>query len=536
MVFSNTDSLLPLPSLIGPASLLRMQRRDFLLDLSRYAALCAVVPNVWRVKWRPSFAEDPFQLGVACGDPTPTGAVIWTRLAPNPLEPEGGMSGVRSVVTWEVSDDDAFTRIVKTGRATAAPELGYSIHVDVDGLEAERWYFYRFRSGDAVSPVGRLRTTPIARARSALAFAFVSCQHFEEGYFTAYEHLARENVDIIAHLGDYIYEYGPEPNRVRRHANAEIRVVGDYRIRYAQYRSDPALRAAHQMCPWLVIWDDHEVDNNYANTSGENNMESEEQMRTRRAAGYQAWWEHMPVRVPRAKSWADLSIMRTTDWGSLARFHLLDGRQYRSNQACGDGNQIVPCGEWSDPNRTMLGDTQERWLTDGLAKSPSHWQVLAQQTMIAPFDSEAGPRQRYPMDMWAGYPSARDRLLSSVQRHAANKTVVITGDIHSNWVNELRAGFSRPNQPVVAAEFVGTSISSGGDGVDRSARVNATALGENPHLKWQNGRRGYVMCHVDEKTWNTEYKTVDYVTRPGAPVKVASKWRVEHGRAGVKEG
>jgi alkaline phosphatase D len=511
-----------------------MERRDFLLDLARNAALCAAVPSLWRVRWHPHFADDPFQLGVACGDPTSTGAVLWTRLAPRPQEPEGGMSGLRTVVTWEVADDDKFTKIVKQGRATAAPELGYSLHIDVDGLEPEHWYFYRFRTGDAASQVGRLRTSPAASSMTPLRFAFASCQHWEQGLFTAYEHMAKEELDLVAHLGDYIYEYGVGSSTIRRHASPEIRDVNAYRNRYAQYKSDAALQAAHAMAPWVVVWDDHEVDNNYAGLSGENDMESEEQMHIRRAAAYQAWWEHMPVRVPRVKSWGDLTITRTIDWGNLARFHMLDGRQYRTNQACGDGDQLVPCGDWADPKRSMLGDAQEKWLYDGLAKSKSHWQVLANQVMVAPFDAEIGPKIRAPMDRWDGYPAARDRMLNTIQRTAANKTVIITGDIHSNWVNEVHAGFDRPGKPVVAAEFVGTSITSGGDGNEQSARVT-NALGENPHVKWQNSRRGYVSCRVDSNQWTADYKTVAFVTKPGAPIETPTKWRVEHGRPGIQK-
>ena len=511
-----------------------MERRDFLRDLARNAALCATVPSLWRLRWQSGFADDPFQLGVAAGDPTPTGAVLWTRLAPRPQEPEGGMSGLRTVVTWEVADDDKFTTIVKQGRATAAPELGYSLHVEVDGLAPERWYFYRFRTSDATSQIGRLRTSPAAASMTPLRFAFASCQHWEQGLYTAYEHMAKEDVDLVTHLGDYIYEYGIGTSNIRRHVSPEARDLTTYRNRYAQYKSDPALQAAHLIAPWMVVWDDHEVDNNYAGLSGENEMESEEQMHIRRAAAYQAWWEHMPVRVPRAKSWGDLTITRTIDWGNLARFHMLDGRQYRTNQACGDGDQLVPCGDWSDPKRTMLGDAQEKWLYDGLAKSKTHWQVLANQVMVAPFDSEPGPKVRAPMDRWDGYPAARDRMLSTIEKTARNKTVIITGDIHSNWVNELHSGFDRPGKPVVAAEFVGTSISSGGDGNEQAARVT-NALGENPHVKWQNSRRGYVTCRVDATQWTADYKTVAYVSKPGAPIETPTKWRVEHGRPGIQK-
>jgi len=509
-----------------------VDRRDFLVDLTRAAVLAAGVPNVWRVTTRPRLADDPFQLGVASGDPTPTGGVLWTRLAPRPLEPEGGMDDQRVAVTWEVADDEGFQRIVKSGRATAVPELAHSVHVNVDGLAADRWYHYRFSAAGATSAVGRLRTAPAAGAATPLRFAVASCQHWEQGLFTAYAHMAREELDLVTHLGDYIYEYGAIPGRVRRHPAAEARTLDGYRLRYAHYKSDPMLQAAHARCPWLVTWDDHEVDNNYAGLVGENGMESDEQTRTRRAAAYQAWWEHQPVRVPRAASWADLTIMRAVDWGALARFWVLDGRQYRSDQPCDDGNKVVPCGDWADPARTMLGTRQERWLADGLAASRARWQVLANQVMVAPLDSDPGPDTRLPMDQWSGYPAARDRLLRTIAERAPNRTVVVTGDIHSHWANELHADFSRPDRPVVAAEFVGTSITSGGDG---NATPAADALlASNPHIKWHADRRGYITCAVEPDAWTAEYRTVPYVSRPDAPIDTPTRWRLTRGRPGLE--
>jgi alkaline phosphatase D len=511
-----------------------MDRRDFLAQLAHHAALCAGVPTVWRITRRPRLAGDPFTLGVASGDPTPSGAVIWTRLAPQPLDPDGGLAGERVGVDWEVAEDDAFTQIVRRGRATAAPELGYSVHVDVPGLEPDRWYVYRFTIPDGSSPPGRLRTTPAAGAVTPLRFAFASCQHYEQGYYTAYDHLAREELDLVAHLGDYIYEYAGVDGRVRKYATTEVRTLDQYRARYAQTKSDPALMLAHARAPWIVTWDDHEVDNNYAGLVGENAMEAEEQMRQRRATAYQAWWEHQPVRVPRARSWADLGITRVVDWGALARFWVLDTRQYRSDQACGDGLDEVPCGDWADPARTLLGAAQERWLLDGLPASGARWQVLANQVTVAPFDQASGPARGLWMDSWAGYPASLERLLTAVARHAANRTVVLTGDIHSNWVNELRARYDRPDAPVVGAEFVGTSISSGGDGAEASRMWSDAARAENPHALWHNARRGYVGCVVTGDDWRTSYRTVPFVSRRGAPVETAAQWRLQHGRPGIE--
>jgi alkaline phosphatase D len=511
-----------------------MQRRDFLLDVSRLAAFCAVVPNVWRVTARPRLADDPFTLGVASGDPTPSGGVLWTKLAPKPLEPDGGMDGQRVAVTWELADDEAFSKIVKQGRATAAPELGYSLHIDVDGLASDRWYFYRFATGGATSKVGRFRTSPAGGATTPLRLAVASCQHYEQGLYTAYTHMAREELDLVAHLGDYIYEYGAIPQRVRSHDSFECRTLDDYRRRYALYKSDPALQAMHLRCPWIVTWDDHEVDNNYAGSIGENLMESEEQMRARRAAAYQGWWENQPVRVPRVRSWSDLNVTRHLSWGTLASIWMMDCRQYRSDQACDDGNRVVPCGDWADPSRTMLGPAQERWLTTGLKSSTARWQVLANPVMLAPYDDLAGDQQRVSMDQWSGFPAARTRLLNAIATSAPNRTVVLTGDIHTNWVNELRPDFRRAERPAIAAEFVGTSISSGGDGSDTTVLSTPERRAENPLVKWQQNRRGYMRCTVDADTWTTEYRTVAYVSRPDAPVETPTTWRVTRGRSGIE--
>jgi alkaline phosphatase D len=513
-----------------------MNRRNFVSDLARYSALCAALPATDRLSRRLRFAADPFALGVASGDPRPSGGVLWTRIAPRPMEPGWGMDGVKARVAWEVAEDDQFARIVRSGVHGAVPELGYSVHVEVDGLRPDRWYFYRFRLHDVTSPVGRLRTTPAPGVLSPLRFAFASCQHYETGLFTAYAHMAREDLDLVAHLGDYIYEYAGIDGRVRKHEGFECRTLDEYRQRYAQYKLDPMLQAAHARAPWLVTWDDHEVDNNYANEIGENVYESAEQMRQRRAAAYQAWWEHQPVRVPRAASWADLSIRRSMEWGALASFWVMDTRQFRSDQPCNDGTQRVPCGTWGSTEATMLGDAQEQWLVDGLGQSAAKWQVLAQQIMFAPEVSEPKAGDQVYMDVWAGYPKARDRLLAAIADRAAGRTVVLTGDIHSSYVQDVHRGFDRPDRPVIATEFVGTSISSEGDGAERSPFFPAALQSRRPEVRWHNHRRGYVSCTVTPTDWRADYQIVEYVSRPGAPKVTASRWRCEQGRAGVTPG
>ena len=513
-----------------------IDRREFFLNLAKFAALSATTPNLWRLQWRPRFADDPFKLGVASGDPTSSGVTLWTRLAPRPLELDGGMSDARPVVFWELAADPQFTKLVKRGKVTATPELGHSVHIDVDGLRPDWWYYYRFMTGDAVSPVGRTRTTPDGSSERPLKFAFASCQHYEQGLFTAYAHMAEEQLDLVTHLGDYIYEYGPgtATTNVRKHVGEEIRSIGDYRRRYAQYKSDAFLQAAHARCPWSVIWDDHEVHNNYSSFDTDSLAGSQESQRDRRAAAYQAWWENQPVRISPTKSWADLQIYRTMNWGRIARFWALDERQYRWDQACGDGNKVIPCGDYADPKRVMLGEAQTKWLEKGLSSSQTRWQVLSNQVTLSPPDVRAKEGERVDMDKWSGYPTEQDRVLAAVAKHAPARTIVLTGDIHNSWVYDVRRGFDTADRPVIATEFIGTSISSGGDGADNIARLTPEYLAARPSLKWANNRRGYVVCSVTSNEWRAEYRTLPYVRSAGAPLDTPAKWRVERGRAGVE--
>ena len=511
-----------------------MFRRDFLHDIAAYSVLCAGVPNVWRVTSRPRLIDDPFTLGVASGDPAPTSVVLWTRLAPKPLEPDGGLDGSRVTMSWELADDEGFTSIVKKGAVTAVPELSYSAHVDVQGLQPDRWYFYRFLVGGGASPVGRVRTTPAPGATTPLRFAFASCQHFETGYYTAYEHMAREDkLDLVAFLGDYIYESNsPRADKPRKHVGTEPETLDQYRRRYAQVKSDKLLQGAHQAAPWVVTWDDHEVDNNYANLISENEWESEEQMHTRRAAAYPAWWEHTAARVPRAKSWADLNIVRRLEWGRLATLHVVDTRQYRTDQPCGDNSKDVPCGDWGDPSHTMLGPAQEKWLDDGLGASKAAWQVMVNQTRISRLEEKVGEGHRFHMDQWGGYPAALKRLMTSIANRAPNRTVAITGDVHSNWVNEMRTDYEAPDAKQIGVELIGTSISSDGDGWDEYPNWPSQKP-RNPHTHWHNARRGYVMNDVGADAWKASYRVLPFVTKPGAPITTPAEFITRNGRPGI---
>ena len=507
-------------------------RRDFLAQLSAFGLAVAGIPRL-PVLVRPRVAANPFSLGVGSGDPLPDGVVLWSRLAPDPLD-GGGMGTDAVTVRWEVATDDGMRSVVKRGTIVARPDLGHSIHVEVDGLRPSAWYWYRFDVGGEASAIGRTRTAPAADALvDRYTFAFASCQHYEAGLYTAYEHLAQEDLQLVAHLGDYIYEgpTNPSANPVRRHQSWEPVTLEQYRNRYALYKSDPALQAAHAAFPWIVTWDDHEVDNNYAGGVASDQMPSD-QFLVRRAAAYQAYYEHQPLRRASIPKGPDMLLYRTLNAGRLARFHVLDTRQYRSDQSCDDG--IKPaCPEWSDPNRVMLGATQERWLTRGIEQSPARWNVLAQQ--IA-FSRIPDPRRMdfHPMDPWSGYPAARDRLLAWMAERQQKNLVVLTGDIHDSFVMEVTRDALQPESPTIATEFIGTSISSGGDGSDRWGQLTDY---ENTiaNMKYHSARRGYVRCELTPDRWTSDYRTVPFIRTGGAPAHTAASYVVENGKPGAKK-
>jgi alkaline phosphatase D len=479
----------------------------------------------------------PFTLGVASGDSSPDGVVLWTRLAPAPLS-GGGMPQRRIPVDVEVATDERFGEVVQRGRTVARPEQGHSVHVELTGLEPAREYFFRFRAAGELSPVGRTKTAPAAAAPlGALAFAFVSCSQYEHGYFTAYGHLAQEDVDVVLHLGDYLYEYAPNVytttgGNPRAHSAREITNLTDYRNRHAQYKTDPDLQAAHAAHPWIVTWDDHELDNNWADEVPED-AQPRAQFLRRRAAAFQAYWEHMPLRRTSRPRGIDLQLYRRIAYGDLAEFNVLDTRQYRSDQACGD-TVARECAERLNPARTITGSEQEAWLLEGLAASRARWNVLAQQVFFAQRDFEAGPGQAFSMDGWDGYVASRDRILAGIQQRRVANPVVLTGDVHQHWANDLKADFSDPESRTIGSELVCTSITSNGDGTPEPTEAGARALAENPHIKFNSNRRGYVRCDVTREEWRADFKVLPYVKRPGAPISTARSFTIEAGNPGLQ--
>jgi len=521
-----------MPSPIFPlADPSRITRRTFVTGAASFAAAALFSTRaLGAITTRPTFSAYPFQLGIASGDPAADGFVLWTRLAPKPLEEGGGMTHNSVEVAWQVAEDEGLSRIVDRGTAIATAPWAHSVHVEVAGLKPDRWYWYRFKAGSETSPIGRTRTLPAAgMTPERLRFAFASCQHYEPGYFTAYEHMSREDLDLIVHLGDYIYEGGTSDQGPRRHNGAATFTLSDYRARYSLYKSDPALQATHAMAPWIVTWDDHEVVNDYASDlPGEEGSVSRDDFLLRRAAAYQAYFEHMPLRRSALPTGPDMLLYRRLAYGTLAQFHVLDTRQYRTDQPCGDGNR-PPCPETLNPKATALGEKQRDWLFTGLERSPTAWNVLAQQIMMARVDRTAGPEVTMSMDQWPGYEIERRRVLRHFHDKKIGNPIVLTGDIHTNWANELINDFDRPDSTVVGTEFVGTSISSGGDGVAQVKKQDQL-LSENPFVKFHNAERGYVSCEVTPSQWRTHYRTVEYVSRPGAPLKTRASFVVESGR------
>ncbi|MDX1963456.1 MAG: alkaline phosphatase D family protein [Pirellulales bacterium] len=510
-----------------------MSRRLWLAYGTSLAMLPALSKTVSAVEKSPTFPSNPFTLGVASGDPDHRSVVLWTRLAPQPLEPQGGMDPLPIAVRWELADDEGFQKIVASGTEVATPQLGHSVHVVPTGLRPDRWYYYRFLAGEATSPVGRTRTMPSPDSLPGqLRFAFASCQHYETGFYTAYGQMARDQLDLVFHLGDYIYEGAGKDGKVRKHLGEEIKTLTDYRIRHSQYRSDPLLQGMHAVCPWYVTWDDHELDNNYAGAISEKMQEDPALFLQRRANAYQAYYEAMPLRPRSLPQGPNLQLYRRGAFGRLAEFQVLDTRQYRTDQPNGDrGAELNDAA--LNPHNSILGSRQREWLQGGLLRSQGIWNILAQQVMMGMVGR--GPEGKFhSMDQWPGYAHERMELVRYLQDRRIPNPVVLTGDIHSNWVNELRVDDHQPELPVVATEFVGTSISSGGNGVQKN-KAHAEILAHNPGVKFQNAERGYVRCVVTPDKWQSDYVVVEDVLQPNGNVLTRESFVIESGRPGVNK-
>ncbi len=497
------------------------------------AVLIGAVPTLGftTIRCASALPDDPFTLGVASGDPAPDGAVIWTRLAPQPLAEDGrgGMPDQVVEVEWEVADDAEFGTVVQRGVTSARPENAHSVHVELTGLRPGAEYFYRFRAAGFLSPAGRTRTAPEPDSLPPqLTICVVSCANYEDGWFTAYRRVAEEQPDLVVELGDFIYEDGRGRRGapvVRRHAGAEpAMTLADYRLRYAQYRTDPDLQAAQAVAPWLVVFDDHEVANNWADETPESPQPG---FPERRAAALQAYYENMPLRSSAQPAGTSMQLYRRVRWGRLAMFHLLDTRQYRTDQPCNDklpGN----CVERLDDAASLTGAEQERWLLEGFAQSSARWDLIAQQVLFSQLDLTPGSGRSFNPDAWDGYVVQRDRVVAALADSPVRNAVVLTADIHSHCAAEIWQRFDDPSSRRVAVELVTTSIASGGDGSDTRPEITAV-LPENPHIRYFSNRRGYLRARITPEEVRADFRILPYVTRPGAPVETGASFVIPDG-------
>ncbi len=507
-------------------------RREVLRTLAALTVTLGA-PNLARSV---AFERYPFSLGVASGYPRPPGGVLWTRLAPDPLIPGGGLSPEVVAVRWEVAADDSFRSVVADGLYAATADWAHSVHVEVNGLEPDREYWYRFHAGNATSPVGRIRTAPARDLlRPRLRLGVASCQHYEQGWYVAHRHIAADALDLVLHLGDYIYESSWGSGHVRSHGTPEPMTLEDYRRRLALYKSDPDLQAAHASCPWLVVWDDHEVENDYAGDRSEND-DDPAWFLMRRAAAYKAYYEHMPLPRQMVPFGPHLRLHTTVGFGQLAAFHMLDNRQYRTPQPCprpgrAGSNVIQDCAARLEPQATMLGPRQERWLEAQLGASEARWNLLGQQTLMAQADGLGGPGQVFYSDGWDGYPAARRRLLDTLVAQRVANPVVLGGDVHSFWVTDLKPDFDDPQAPTIASEFVATSITSRPPPEERIQ----VAKSEGPHIHYATGtHRGYLRLELTPERLTADLRGVDSVQSRDAGCVTLASFVVDNGHPGPR--
>jgi alkaline phosphatase D len=491
----------------------------------------------------PDLPANPFALGVASGDPLPDGIVLWTRLAPEPTD-LAAMPPVDVPVAWELARDAGFGSVVASGVVVTGPSVAHSVHVDVRGLDAATTYWYRFTVGAHASAPGRTRTAPAhGTAVERVRFAVASCQAYQSGYYVAYRGVAADDLDFVLFLGDYIYEL-ESSNAARRHRFPPPATLDEYRVFYGLNAADPDLQAAHAAHPWIVTWDDHEVEDNYAGLDpggiGQlTDPDARAKFPAKRAAAYQAWWEHMPVRAC-APVDGSLVIYRDFAFGDLVRLAVVDDRQYRSATPRGEGAGNLPRlfgggpqlpGAF-DPNATMLGREQETWLDDVVRSARERWFVFGQQTVMAEVDRDPeDPERGFSMDAWDGYVVPRNRLLASVRDAGLRNFVSVGGDIHTSCVADLLLDYHVPGSPRVGTELVGPSVSA----IELLPQGFAEATLRNPHIHlYDTQRRGYLRCDVTRDRLQADYELVASTADPDSAIATGSTWIVEDGAPGAR--
>jgi alkaline phosphatase D len=521
---------------------MRLSRRATLSRLSRWAALLAAqqvlaAPNTSLPRIAaPRFGDDPFALGIASGQPRPHSVVLWTRLMADPAQPDGGLPQALLPLRWEVAEDAAFARIVRSGTVLADPAQAHSVRVQVDHLRPARPYWYRFLAGGVASPVGRTRTAPAEDAVvDRLRLALASCQHFEQGWFTAHREIAGLDLDAVVFVGDYLYDSSNRRFRLRSHEAEKPVTLAQFRARHATYKRDPDLQASHAAHPWILAWDDHEVRNDYAGTFGNEEDLSPEAFVQVRAAAYQAYFEHLPLALDQQPGPQGLRMHDRFRWGRLADLWMLDGRQYRTPQACNRGNVADGRVRWRCPSLhddrgTMLGAAQERWLHAGLRDSTCRWKLIGQATQLSPWGLP-GPDGEPVIytDGWDGYPAARARLLGHLHAHRVENAVFLGGDVHRHVAAQLRVNPRDPQSPVVASEFVTSSLTTAG------LPESFMSLIRRSHpdiLHARSDERGYMQVDVTDRSIHCVARATGFPVLAHSALHTQARFRVDAGRAG----
>ena len=513
-------------------------------DILKWAALASAPVSFSLSMAQSPLRHNPFTLGVASGSPNHHSVVLWTRLMPDAVSGNSQFAASDVSVQWEVADDEGFKVNRRSGQVVALAALAHSVHLELDQLQSDRWYYYRFQIGDAQSTVGRTRTLPHPEAMvQKLRVAYASCQRWEHGYFSAYDHMCQENLDLVLFLGDYIYEYAGAANAVRLPSGGWVNSLSDYRDRYALHRSEKGLQAMHAQCPWLITWDDHEVSNDYAGLQRGQSGNISLDFAAQRARAYQAFYEHMPLRasaltksIEGLASGAELRIYGQVAYGKLANIYLLDDRQYRDRQVCNKNEaygsgwvDTAQCEEWLNPKRTLLGAQQSQWLDQSFANAKGDartWNVIAQQTIFGRRDYKLGAGYSLWNDGWDGYSAARQNMTQSMQNHALKNPVLLGGDVHENWVGHVMADAYKDDSAKIGVEFCGAGITARSAGNSKLA----ARLAENPHFIFADSeRKGYGVVEFTAKQIQTELKVVDDVRQQKTKIETLAKFSVEAG-------
>lgn len=510
-----------------------MQRRDYLAFLSAVVSPFSSVHSWASGVTSPSslkVTDKLFSLGVASGSPTSSSVVLWTRLTGLPSVQK--QSNQLVPVIWEVAQDAQFKKIVQQGKTLASAEFDYCVHIEPQNLKANTWFFYRFIVGNLQSAVGRTRTLALATDDiQSLRLAYASCQNYDQGFYSAWRHMLQENLDAVLFLGDYIYEYPSLGTLGRHYVLGWAYDLVSYRERYTLYKSDPHLQAIHAQVPWIMSWDDHEVQNDYAGEQAGFSGPFGIDFAQRKIAAHQAYYENMPISLQSLKlglkglaSGADLRVYQSYQWGQLAQLNVLDCRQYKDPQPCSfferkNASIVKPnqCSDWYDDKRTMLGLAQEKWLEEQLKiahQKNTIWNVLGQSTLFSQRNNGSVEKPQFFYDGWDAYGASRQRIIDQIEQYKVPNPVILGGDVHENWVAYVKKNFNandlnNASSINVAVEFCGTSISS------RAKTIVEKILPNNPHFVYANSKyRGYGIAHFEAKTLTTTLKAVQDVKYP----------------------